>query len=60
MDCHESVENYSIRLPEPIAVHLFYCTAYVNDQGAIQFREDIYDRDPLVEKALRSEMVMMY
>lgn len=56
----DSVENYSIKLPKPIAVHLFYCTAFVNDNGEVQFREDIYNRDPLVEKALRSEMVMMY
>ncbi|HEX9972187.1 MAG TPA: L,D-transpeptidase family protein [bacterium] len=56
----DSVENYSIKLPEPIAVHLFYCTAYVNDKGAIQFREDIYDRDGAVEAALKSEMVLMY
>lgn len=56
----DSVENYSIKLPEPIAVHLFYCTAFVDNNGEVQFREDIYDRDAPVEKALRSEMVMMY
>ncbi|MCI0494869.1 L,D-transpeptidase family protein [candidate division KSB1 bacterium] len=56
----DSVENYSIKLPEPLPVHLFYCTAYVAEDGTIHFREDIYDRDGAVEAALKSEMVLMY
>jgi murein L,D-transpeptidase YcbB/YkuD len=54
----DSVENYTIKLPEPIPVHLFYCTAYVHEDGNIHFREDIYNRDVLVENALRTEAVL--
>jgi len=56
----DGLENFSIKLPEPIWVHLFYCTAYVHKDGTIHFREDIYNRDMLVENALKSEMVMIY
>jgi len=56
----DSVENYSIKLPEPLPVHLFYCTAYVAEDGTIHFREDIYDRAGAVETALKPELVLMY
>lgn len=45
----------TVRLPEPIPVHLLYWTAWATENGTIHFRNDIYDRDkPLVE-ALREE-----
>jgi murein L,D-transpeptidase YcbB/YkuD len=42
----------TVRLPEPIAVHLFYCTAWIDDRGEIHFRRDIYGRDGKVLGAL--------
>jgi hypothetical protein len=41
-----------VRLPEPIPVHIVYCTAWVDDKGSVQFRDDIYGRDMVVRTAL--------
>lgn len=41
-----------VRLPEPIPVHLIYRTAWVGDDGAIQFRKDIYGLDERLERAM--------
>lgn len=43
----------TVRLPEPMSVHLLYWTAWANEEGSIQFRGDIYGRDQLLDKALR-------
>lgn len=51
-------ENQEIHIPlkKPLAVHILYETAWVDDQGLIQFRDDIYGRDealePFIEQAL--------
>ena len=42
----------TVRLPEPIDVHLLYWTTWVNDNGTIQFRKDIYGRDKTLLTAL--------
>lgn len=55
----DSLENFTIRLPEPIPVHIFYCTAWVDADGKVHFREDIYDRDKLVVEALRAEQILI-
>ncbi len=54
----DSVKDFTIRLPKPIAVHIFYCTAWVDKEGGVHFREDLYNRDVLVENALRKERVL--
>lgn len=35
-----------IAIPSPIDVHMVYMTAWVDNEGAIQFRPDIYNRNP--------------
>jgi murein L,D-transpeptidase YcbB/YkuD len=42
-----------VRIPLPIRVHLLYMTAWMDDQGKLQFREDIYDRDGALDEALQ-------
>lgn len=47
----EKGEELSVILPEKIPVHLVYWTAWVDDAGQLQFRDDLYDRDKrIIEK----------
>lgn len=48
-------ERMVVRLPEPIFVHIFYMTAWVDEQGILNFREDIYHRDRALDRALRKK-----
>jgi L,D-transpeptidase YcbB len=41
-----------LRIPRPIAVHLLYMTAWVDENGTLQFRKDIYGRDRKLNAAL--------
>ncbi len=51
----EKGTEHTVRLPEPIAVHLVYWTAWAHSDGGVQFRQDIYADDPALENALREE-----
>lgn len=42
----------TVRLREGIPVHLLYWTAFVDDEGTIHFRNDLYGRDRTVLQAL--------
>jgi len=53
---HATVEagiERTVRLPSPVAVHLLYWTAWIDDEGALQFRKDLYGRDARVAAAMR-------
>jgi murein L,D-transpeptidase YcbB/YkuD len=41
-----------IDLPRPVQIVLTYYTAWVDETGTLQFREDVYGRDPAVLAAL--------
>jgi murein L,D-transpeptidase YcbB/YkuD len=45
-------QEQTVSLPEPIAVHLRYWTAWVDRESAVQFRDDIYKRDKALDEAL--------
>lgn len=38
-------KTMQVRTPSPIAVHVVYMTAWVDTDGVLQFRPDIYSRD---------------
>jgi len=40
-----SGKNQVIKLPTPVRVHLTYRTAWVDRDGTVQFRPDVYGRD---------------
>jgi murein L,D-transpeptidase YcbB/YkuD len=48
----DSGETRVIRLPERLGVHILYWTAWLGDDGTIQFRQDIYLRDAALVRAL--------
>ena len=39
-------KTQTVAIPTPIPVHIAYMTAWVDREGIIQFRPDIYNRDP--------------
>ncbi len=43
----------TILLAQPLPVHVLYWTAWVDEQGVLQLRDDVYGRDPVVLRALR-------
>jgi L,D-transpeptidase YcbB len=47
-----SGKNTTIKLAEPIPVHVVYITSFVNKDGSVHFREDVYGRDKIVLEAL--------
>jgi len=49
----ESGTEQTVSLPRALPVHLYYLTAWVDDDGELQFREDIYGRDKALIDALR-------
>ncbi|HOD34794.1 MAG TPA: L,D-transpeptidase family protein [Syntrophales bacterium] len=42
-----------VTLPEPIPVHILYWTAWVDEDGTAHFRNDIYERDEDLARALK-------
>lgn len=44
-----------VMIPHPLNVHFLYLTAWVDEGGALQFRNDIYARDNLLDEALRKK-----
>ena len=58
---HGGVETY-VKLPAPIPVFIAYFTAWVDEYGFVQFRQDIYDHDkalkPYLEPAADNKKIM--
>ena len=48
----EGRENQKVSLPEPMPVLILYFTAWVDEDGTLNFRDDIYARDKPLYQAL--------
>lgn len=44
-----------VQIPHPLNVHILYLTAWVDESGIVQFRDDIYGRDKRLDEALRQK-----
>lgn len=49
---YESGERKVSHLPEPVPIYLLYWTAWVDDAMELNFRDDIYNRDSILNDAL--------
>ena len=49
----EAAKTRRVLLARPIPVHISYLTAWVNKDGSVHFRKDIYGRDRLLTSALK-------
>jgi len=56
----ESLENKTVKLDEPIPVYIFYCTTWADEDGTIHYLRDIYERDVILENAMRREAFLPY
>jgi len=55
-----SDENRTIMIPKPIPVYIIYCTAWAHLDGSVYYLKDIYDRDGILENAMRLEAFLPY
>ncbi len=49
----------TVTLPEPLPVHILYFTAWVEQDGTLQFRRDVYGHDARLASALEKEPIVM-
>ena len=50
-DMKKTGERKDVRLATPVPLHFVYITAWATEDGAIQFRRDLYNRDGVAEIA---------
>ncbi len=51
-ECIDREVEQTIPVKNPLAVHVFYGTAWPLEHGSVQFRPDLYENDKLVAEAL--------
>ena len=55
-DALNSKKNRTILLSDPMNIHILYWTAWVDKDGTVNFRDDIYGRDRQLNIALNEKM----
>lgn len=53
-----SGEHRTVKLPQKLPVHILYFTAWVEDNGVVNFRKDVYGHDARLAAALAQEPVV--
>ena len=56
----DSGENHWIAIHNPVPVHILYWTAWVDPDGTVQFRNDVYGHDQRLDQALREGRVSQF
>lgn len=46
-------ETTTLPVTQPLPVYVLYWTAFVSEKGEVNFRDDLYGRDPAIARALR-------
>jgi murein L,D-transpeptidase YcbB/YkuD len=54
-ECIDREVEQTIPVKNPLAVHVFYGTAWPLEDGSVQFRPDLYENDKLVAEALHQK-----
>lgn len=52
LEAMASDQNQTVQLASPMSVHLFYWTAFVDEDGVLKFRDDIYGADETLARLL--------
>lgn len=52
MDAMNAEKERFVKLKEPVEVFITYYTAWVDENGKLNFREDIYDHDQKIERKM--------
>ena len=55
LEAIEDGTEQEVKIPRPLNVHFLYLTAWVDERGTLQFRDDIYGRDKLLDEALHGK-----
>ena len=55
LDLFESSARKNIFLNEQIPVHLVYITTWADNEGVVHFRNDVYEQDRILDKALKKK-----
>ena len=59
-DAIASGETQNIPLPHEAMVNVYYWTAFVDPDGTVEFRDDVYGRDEKLARALASQQAPAY
>jgi murein L,D-transpeptidase YcbB/YkuD len=51
----ETGKRQTVQLPEPVSIHILYLTAWIDKEGILQFRDDVYRRDKSLLEAIRKK-----
>ena len=55
LEAIEKGTEQTVIIQHPVNVHFLYLTAWVDESGSVQFRNDIYGRDKSLDAALRKK-----
>jgi len=55
MNALDTGEELRIELPTPVSIHILYITAWVDNEGILYLRDDVYDRDERLYQAMKKK-----